>query len=61
MGKRRRELESQLSQLREEAGKIQQLITRFAASLGEVPEVAPIRVAATVGKAAADVLPVKLT
>jgi hypothetical protein len=61
LGKRRNELESQLSQLREEASKMQQLITRLASSLREVAEAASIGDAATVGKAASDVLPVKLT
>jgi hypothetical protein len=61
IGKRRSELESQLSQLHEEASKIQQLITRFASSLREVAEAASVRVTATAGKTASDVLPVKLT
>jgi hypothetical protein len=44
-----------------DASQIQQLITRFASSLRELTEAASIRISATVGEAASDVIPVKLT
>ena len=44
-----------------DASRIQQLITQFASSLRELAEGASIRISATVGKAALDVIPVKLT
>jgi myosin heavy subunit len=43
-----------------DASQIQQLITRFASSLREFAEAASIRISATVGNAASDVIPVKL-
>jgi hypothetical protein len=44
-----------------DASQIQELITRFASSLRELAEAASIRISASVGKAASDVIPVKLT